>query len=459
MRIIFYSKISNNKEKIINKNNLLKKVIYIFVFIYINLKIFFLHSCNYNIGKPKISIFLAIYNKGLYLKNCIESLQKQTLKDIEIVAINDGSTDNSLKVLKKLSKSDHRIKIINNDRNHGALYSRAMGILNSSGEYLINIDSDDKLINKNDLEILYETSNMKNCDVILYLIKRIAVNKSDSYYFNFLDNNQLNMVDTYITNKFVKRDIFIKALNEFKKEIYSNIWNFHEDNIWSYLVRKNANSIIILNRYIYYYKRNKDSLNKRMGNEIEIKHRYYRYKKLKEIDYNNSVEYSLNNSLDDIEKYDNLFNNREIRTIVIHFFVNFLKLYSHKMLIYKRINSALNKISDNKIIIFYEVFKTKNKHDYFFLNIYKFLNLRNKTIISVNINNEDNFNDIKNFIYSKDILIFLDSIGYRKEVTDLLNRYKNNKIITYEYILYLHIKYIYKILFSRSNHYKYKNLI
>lgn len=433
----------------INIIKFLKKVIYIFVFIYINLKIFFFHSCN--IGKPKISIFLAIYNKGLYLKNCIESLQSQTLKDIEIVAVNDGSTDNSLKLLKKLSKSDHRIKIFNNDRNHGALYSRAMGILNSSGEYLINIDSDDKLINNNDLETLYETSNLKKCDVILYLIKRIAINKSESYYFKYLDDNQLNMVDTYVTNKFVKRDIFIKALNEFKKEIFSNLWNFHEDSIWSYLVRKNANSIIILNRYIYYYKRNKDSLNKKMGNEIEIKQRYYRYKKLKEINYNNSVEYSLNNSLDDIEKYNAFVNNREIRAIIIHFFVDFLKLYSHKKPIYKKINSVLNKMSDNKIILFYELFKTKNKHSLFFLNIYKSLNLRSKTIISVNVNNENNIDAIKNFIYSKDILIFLDSLVYRNDVKTILDKYKNNKIITYEYILFLHIQNIYKNLFSKTN--------
>lgn len=167
----------------------------------------------------------------------IESLRSQTLKDIEIVTVNDGSTDNSLKILKRLSKIDNRIKIINNDRNHGALYSRAMGILNSSGEYLMNIDSDDKLINNNDLEILYKTANWKKSDVILYLIKRIPVNKSDIYYFKYLNDNQLNMIDAYITNKFVKRDIFIKAFNEFKKEIFSNLWNFHEDIIYSIIIR------------------------------------------------------------------------------------------------------------------------------------------------------------------------------------------------------------------------------
>ena len=97
------------------------------------------------IQKPKVSVFLPIYNKELYLNRSINSIQNQNLKEIEIVAVNDGSTDYSLKILKQLSKNDKRMKIINNDRNHGLLYSRAMGIINSSGEYLMNLDPDDKL--------------------------------------------------------------------------------------------------------------------------------------------------------------------------------------------------------------------------------------------------------------------------------------------------------------------------
>ena len=104
---------------------------------------------------PNISIFLPIYNKALFLNRSIKSIQKQTLKNIEIVAVNDFSTDDSLKILKKLYKKDKKIKIINNDRNHGLLYSRAMGILNCTGEYLLNLDPDDKFYNLRNLEYLY----------------------------------------------------------------------------------------------------------------------------------------------------------------------------------------------------------------------------------------------------------------------------------------------------------------
>ena len=116
--------------------------------------------------KPKISLFLPIYNKEKYILKCIKNLQRQTLKDIEIIAINDHSTDGSLKILMDLAKKDDRIKIINNDKNRGLLYSRAMGILKSTGEYLMNIDPDDEIKGKNTLEYLYNKSIISKPDII-----------------------------------------------------------------------------------------------------------------------------------------------------------------------------------------------------------------------------------------------------------------------------------------------------
>ena len=84
----------------------------------------------------KVSVFLPIYNKCTYLKRSIGSIQNQSLGNIEIVSVNDDSTDNSLISLKKIAKKDLRIKIVNNDRNHGLLYSRAMGILTISFFYI-----------------------------------------------------------------------------------------------------------------------------------------------------------------------------------------------------------------------------------------------------------------------------------------------------------------------------------
>ena len=117
---------------------------------------------------PKISVFLPIYNKDKYIKRCIESIQRQGLKNIEIVAVNDNSNDETLNILIDYSKNDSRIKIVNNDKNHGLLYSRAMGILNSSGKYIMNVDPDDELSNNDSLEFLYNQTIITNADIISF---------------------------------------------------------------------------------------------------------------------------------------------------------------------------------------------------------------------------------------------------------------------------------------------------
>ena len=103
-----------------------------------------------------------------YLRNAINSIQKQTLKDIEIVAVNDYSTDNSYNILKELALKDKRIKIINNTKNFGLLYSRAMGILHSSGEYLINLDPDDEFNDSDNLEYLYNITLRNKVDIVTF---------------------------------------------------------------------------------------------------------------------------------------------------------------------------------------------------------------------------------------------------------------------------------------------------
>ena len=159
------------------KNYLLKKKFKFFHLLVIYYFLFLLNSNIINFSKkPKISVFLPIYNKEQFLNRSIYSIQAQILKEIEIIAVNDCSTDNSIKILKQLSKRDKRIKIINNDRNHGLLYSRSMGILNSTGEYVMNLDPDDKLAENNNLNILYYSAKKHNVELILFLLEKIESN-------------------------------------------------------------------------------------------------------------------------------------------------------------------------------------------------------------------------------------------------------------------------------------------
>lgn len=169
--------------------------------------------------KPKISIFLPIYNKEKYLERSIGSIQKQTLRDIEIIPVNDGSTDNSLNILERLAEKDPRIIIINNEKNSGSLYSRGMGILKSKGEYLMCLDPDDQIRGSNNLKYLYDKAKILNVDMITFFILYFPGRaKSDNYssfneiikqpelYMKAFDKNGV-LIDFYITNKLIKREV------------------------------------------------------------------------------------------------------------------------------------------------------------------------------------------------------------------------------------------------------------
>lgn len=105
----------------------------------------------------KVSVIVPIYNAEKHLNECIESIVNQTLKEIEIICVNDGSTDSSLALLKKWEKADERIKIINN-YNHGTGFSINCGIHIAKGEYITEVDCDD-FIDPDMYEYLYSISD------------------------------------------------------------------------------------------------------------------------------------------------------------------------------------------------------------------------------------------------------------------------------------------------------------
>ena len=88
---------------------------------------------------PKISLIIAVYNVERYLRECLDSVVNQTLKDIEIICVNDGSTDNSLNILKEYAKKDERIKIITQE-NQGLACSRNNALKIATGEYVLCVD-------------------------------------------------------------------------------------------------------------------------------------------------------------------------------------------------------------------------------------------------------------------------------------------------------------------------------
>ena len=90
----------------------------------------------------KVSVILPVYNASDYLHQCMDSIVGQTLKDIEIICVDDGSTDNSLDILKEYEQKDKRVKVIQ-QKNAGAGAARNNGLSIATGEYLSFLDSDD----------------------------------------------------------------------------------------------------------------------------------------------------------------------------------------------------------------------------------------------------------------------------------------------------------------------------
>lgn len=113
----------------------------------------------------KISVIMPVYNAEKYLAQCIESILSQSLEDIELICIDDCSTDSSLSVLEEYAAKDSRMTVLSNDTNHYAGYCRNRGIAAAKGEYLHFIDSDDYMT-ENAYEVLYNAAKENNTDMI-----------------------------------------------------------------------------------------------------------------------------------------------------------------------------------------------------------------------------------------------------------------------------------------------------
>lgn len=115
----------------------------------------------------KISVIIPLYNVEDYLNECLDSVLKQTYENLEIICINNDSTDNSLNILESYAQKDNRIKVINNQKNYGIGYSRNIGLKYATGDYIFFMDADD-IILENTLEKLLENAISNNSDVVLY---------------------------------------------------------------------------------------------------------------------------------------------------------------------------------------------------------------------------------------------------------------------------------------------------
>ena len=114
----------------------------------------------------KVSVIIPVYNAEKYLRECLDSVIGQTLQDIEIICVDDGSTDNSLLILQEYAANDKRLKIVE-QANQGAAAARNAGIAVAQGEYLAFLDADD-LYYLEALQTAYVCAEKSNADVLLF---------------------------------------------------------------------------------------------------------------------------------------------------------------------------------------------------------------------------------------------------------------------------------------------------
>ena len=147
---------------------------------------------------PKVSVIIPNFNNARYIQEAIQSVLNQTLKDIEVIIVDDCSTDNSWEILQKLQKQDSRIKIIRNVENSGAGISRNVGLDIASGEFIKFLDSDDTM-NLDVLEYMYNTAKKQKSQIVCGYMQSVHEDGSINKYSPFFYKRSLMLDQQRIT--------------------------------------------------------------------------------------------------------------------------------------------------------------------------------------------------------------------------------------------------------------------
>lgn len=211
----------------------------------------------------KISIILPVYNTSKYLKECIDSLLAQTLQEIEIIAVNDGSTDNSLEILREYQSENPNRLYVYNTENHGVSSARNFAVEKSCGEYLWFVDSDD-YVEADACEKLYNKASRDNNDLVLfsrYDVDGETGERMPSKAFHYNQNFKASdkpyefiKLSPFPWNKLIKRSLFGDLA--FPEGIR------FEDLPISFILFTRAKNIGVINECLYNYRKSVGFLSK-----------------------------------------------------------------------------------------------------------------------------------------------------------------------------------------------------
>ena len=205
----------------------------------------------------KLSIIVPVYGVEKYIDKCLNSLVKQSLKEIEIIVVNDGTKDNSQKIIDKyVKKYPDKIKSYIKE-NGGQGSARNYGLKKASGEYIGYVDSDD-FVEKDMYKKLYNKAKENNYDIVVcgnYNVSEDYQNKNIDAFINNYNTDLENIFfgKMAVWNKIYKRDILIKNKLEFKEKVCyedlaftlkaimnSNTFAFIDEPLYDYLIREGS---------------------------------------------------------------------------------------------------------------------------------------------------------------------------------------------------------------------------
>lgn len=220
----------------------------------------------------KTSVIIPIYNTALYLEECIHSVFRQTQKEVEVIAINDGSTDGSLEILLRLQEKYPEL-IIMTQENHGLGYTRNVGIKRARGQYIFFLDSDD-YIQEDTLEECYECASKNNLDIVFFdalefedSLERSPIEPNYSDRKEIITEREEVFSGVYFLEKYYKKSyapmsclIYYDADFLSQNDILFMPDVYFEDNEFYCKVMTIAERIMYLPRMFYQYRCRKSSI-------------------------------------------------------------------------------------------------------------------------------------------------------------------------------------------------------
>ncbi len=216
-----------------------------------------------------ISIIIPVYNVEKYVKKCLDSILNQTLKEIEIIIINDASVDASERIILDYKEKDYRIKYFKQEVNQGQGYARNLGVQKAKGKYILFVDSDD-YIKMDALEILYNEAEKMLLDVLeanYYIVKENRILKKENKLFKSVLSGDDYFETIPYTVGVVWNKLWRTAFIKDNKLAFKDI--FYEDILFISESIECINRIYRVNYYFYYYVERENST---MTSKVTTKH-------------------------------------------------------------------------------------------------------------------------------------------------------------------------------------------